>query len=60
MKTVRMDIAGHDIESLTCCQANRIRVGMKTVRRDTAEPDIESLTCCQANRIKFEVRSSKQ
>ena len=44
------------MESLTHCQANRIRVGVRIVRRDTAGPGMESLTNCQANRIRVGVR----
>ena len=34
------------MESLTFCQANRIRVAVRIVRTDTAEPAMELLTFC--------------
>ena len=56
MRTVRKDIAGPGMESLTYCQANSTRVEVRTVRRHTAGPGMESLTCCQANKTRVEVR----
>ena len=56
MRTVRSDIAGPGIESLTSCQANRTRVRVRTVRRDTAGPGMEPLTTCQVNRTRLGVR----
>ena len=44
------------MESLTRCQANRIRFSMRTVRRDIAGSGMESLTRCQANRTRLGVR----
>ena len=42
------------MKSLTCCQANRARVGgVRIVRRDTAGPGMESLTFYQANRTRM-------
>ena len=55
VRRVRRNTAGLGMESLTCCQANRIRVAVRTVRRDTAGPGMESLTYCQANRTKVAV-----
>ena len=42
------------MESLTCYQANRTRVGVRKVRRDLAGPNMESHTFCQTNRTKWE------
>ena len=44
MIIVRRNTAGPGMESLTACQANRMRVGVRTVRRNTAGPSMESLT----------------
>ena len=41
VRTVRRDMAGPGMESLTNCQANRTRVGVRTVRRDIARLVIE-------------------
>ena len=61
MRTVRKDIAGPGIESLTTCQANRTRVGVRTVRTlDTVGSGIESLTCCQINRTGVGVRTVRR
>ena len=49
MRTVRKDIAGPSMKSLTFYQANRTRVG---VRRDTAGPGMKSPTSCQAKTIR--------
>ena len=51
VRTVRRDTAGLGTESLTFCQANRIKVAARTVKRDITPSDMKSLTCCQANRI---------
>ena len=53
VRTVRRNITGHGMESLTSCQANRTRLGVRTVRRDTTGHGLESLTSCQANRTRF-------
>ena len=61
IRTVRRHAAGPVMESLTGCQANRIRVAVRmAVRRDTNEPGMESLTCCQANRTRVAVRTVKR
>ena len=60
VRTVRGDIAGPAMESLTNCQAKRTRVAVRTVRRDTVGPAMESLTGCQANRIRVAVRTVRR
>ena len=55
VRTVRRDTAGHAMESLTSCQANRTTVDVGTVRRDTAGHGMESLTSYQANQTRVEV-----
>ena len=60
MRTVRRDIAGPGMKSLTSFQVNRIRVGVRTVRRDTAGPGTQSLTSYQVNRTRVEMRTVRR
>ena len=60
VRTVRSDTAGPGMESLTCCQANRSKVGVRPVRREIARPGMESLTSYQANRTRVEVRTVRR
>ena len=48
VRTVRRDTDGPNMQSLTCCKANRTRGG---VRKDTAGPGMLSLTCCNRTRV---------
>ena len=49
-----LDPAGPNIESLTHCQANTIRVEVMIVTSnpEASGPGMKSLTVCQANRIR--------
>ena len=60
--TVRRNIGGPGMESLTFCQANRTRVGVRTVRRNTASrPHImESLTNYHASRTRVVVMTVRK
>ena len=56
VRTMRKYMAGPGMKlALTCCQANRIRVGMRTIRKAIVMCSIELLTVCQANEIRVEV-----
>ena len=63
VRIVKKHLARHGMNSLTCCQDNRIRVRMRIliVRRNPAQgPGMQSLTCCQANRTRMRVRTVRR